>query len=137
MTAVKPALFDADRPAPPGYLAPGEKSTWRTIIATFPPEQFHAADQILLAQYCQAVEAVRAAAAALRKDGPVQTDRFGKTSPSGAAQAFNGAARVAGSLAGKLRLSPVSRLQKNDTRERADVAAYDIPTDWTDPALTN
>lgn len=101
-------------PKAPDYLSDAAKRVWREIAASMPPGLYAKCDAALLAAFCEAAAAHRAAALALTASrsqnllGETEVVADGKVSPY--LRAMLDAARTMSTLSGRLGLSPADRV---------------------------
>jgi hypothetical protein len=100
------AMMEVPRPAPPRSMERAEKAVWRDVVARFQPTHFVGCEH-LLEIYCQAVVMSRWLTEQVKA-----TDRTDSKRLKVLVQLQKAEAMLVGNLAGKLRVSPRSRLDR-------------------------
>jgi hypothetical protein len=127
--AVIPGVERA-RPEPPRKLSRQEKAVWRDVVERFRPDHFVGCEH-LLECYCRAVAMERWLVEQIKATNPSDSKRLAALLPLQKAEAM-----LVGNLAGKLRMSPRSRLDRYSAAARPLSGLpkpWDIGTDKNGP----
>lgn len=107
------AAFPSDARLPaPDWLAPAQAREWVEIVNSLPADYFRPSDGPMLAAYCCAAAAHRAASEELESGGLILEGQKGYRFPNPAAAIMSQQSSTMSQLATKLRLCPSARIAK-------------------------
>jgi phage terminase small subunit len=110
----------AQRLKPPPYLKKEEKAIWEHLVGHSHPRHFKESDAPLLSLYCTSIHLAKFYAAAIGDEGDDGRNHKNWTEN----------ARLAASLATRLRLSPSSRYDARQADRYSDALPADGPRPW-------
>jgi P27 family predicted phage terminase small subunit len=119
------------RPSPPDWLSPAQAREWRDIVNSLAADYFRPSDAPMLAAYCCAAAAHKAAAAELEIGGLILDGQKGYRFPNPAAAIMSQQSSTMSQLATKLRLCPSARIAKGEKAPKGQIGQRP----WIEPKV--